>query len=40
MAEAEKETKEYLLSEVQDEDADWAEVMPEEKPIEDEESRY
>jgi len=25
---------------VQDEDADWAEVMPEEKPIEDEESRY
>ena len=40
MAEAEKETKEYLLSGVQDEDADWAEVMPEEKPIEDEESRY
>jgi len=25
---------------VQDDDADWAEVMPEEKPIEDEESRY
>lgn len=38
MTQAEKETKEYLLSEV--EDADWAEVMPEEKPIDDEESRY
>jgi len=25
---------------VQDEDADWAEVIPEEKPIEDEMSKY